>query len=274
MKRCVVFLLAGILFLFSRAFAASIGNPIKPLGHLKLAVTGEGNFLLGRDIETGAATTAGGTINSTEIVKATQGYTKLTLGISDYVNIYAKLGSAKINQIKMKFNNAQEITLQSDNNFFYGLGLNGIYKVSNYDFDFGNLRDLGKEFFYFAGIAADITYFEADADELYVDGTCAMNTSGKIKDLEYQLGIFAGIEYPIDANCSLSPYMTVFVNNLNIKTDGVRYNTNVLNFDSDAEDLIGLGFGIDINLSSNVSFNFEGRLLAGNSISSGLTLKF
>lgn len=274
MKKCFSLFLAIALFLLAqRCYGSTIGNPIRPLGHKKLAVTVEPNFLHDRDIKAEGDSTTGSKISSFAISSQTQGYAKLTLGVTDYVNLFAKIGSSKINGIDITFSSGEDVNLESDSGFSYGAGINAVYQVDSDELYSLNL-DLDTHFICFLGAGGGFVFSEADADEMYISGANATNVSGKIKNQEFQLGLFGGVEFFIDENCSLAPYVSGFWNSLNIKTDGVRYNTNILNFDSDAEDQFGAGLGIDINLSKNITFNIEGRFTGGNEVSFGGTLKF
>lgn len=260
---------------FSLGFASSIGNPIKPLGNMKLSAGIEANFIRERDMEESGSSTTGSSINSLELTECSQGYTLLTLGITDYANIFAKLGMAKINSINLKFSSGESVSLESSSGLLYGGGATIVYTVGREDLYFlDKFIDIESDINCFLGLKAEATYFQADADEMYIDSVNVTNVSGKLKNLQTQLALFGGAEFMIDDNLSLSPYITGFWNNSGIKTDGVRYNTDILNFDSDAEDQFGVGLGLDLNLSKNVTFNIEGRFIGGNEISFGGTLKF
>ncbi|MDP1853957.1 MAG: hypothetical protein Q8L26_07160 [Candidatus Omnitrophota bacterium] len=272
MKKKLVLIL--LLLAASTGYASTIGNPIKPLGDKKLAVTVEPNFMHDRDIKAEGESTNGSKINTFTISSQTQGYAKLTLGVTDYLNLFAKIGSSKFNGIDIKFSTNEDVTIETDSGLSYGAGFNAVYQVGSDELYSLNL-DLDTHFVCFLGFNGGFAFSEADADEMYVSGSNAINVSGKIKNQEFQAGIFTGIELFIDDNFSVAPYVSSFWNSYHIKTDGVRYgNTNILNFDSSAEDQFGAGLGVDINFSKNVTFNIEGRFIGGNEISFGGTLKF
>lgn len=272
MKKNIALIL--LLLVASTGYASTIGNPIKPLGNKKLAVTVEPNFIHDRDIKAEGESTNGSKINTFTISSQSQGYAKLTAGVTDYVNLFAKIGSSKFNGMDMKFSTDEDVTIETDSGLSYGAGFNAVYQIASDELYSLNL-DLDTHFVCFLGFNGSFTFSEADADEMYVAGANAINVSGKIKNQEFQAGMFTGIEVFIDENFSVAPYISGFWNGYNIETDGVRYgNTNILNFDSSAEDQFGAGLGADINLSKNVTFNVEARFVGGNEISFGGTLKF
>jgi opacity protein-like surface antigen len=265
-----VYCLVG--FFISTLYAASIGNPVKPLGHMKFAVSGESNFIFDRKVEADGDSTSGSRINALELSKITQGYTKLICGVSDYANVFVKLGASKINGLDIKFSTGEDVSIESDNNFLYGIGANLIYQISSDELYF---IDVDTNLVFFWGISGEYTYFESDADEMYISGVNATNVSGKLKNRQYQLNILAGIEFILDENASLAPYLSGLWNYYTLKTDGIRYNSDILNFDTEAENKFGFGLGLDVNLSKNVSLNAEGRFFGeGHAMSFGGTIKF
>lgn len=277
MKRIVALILGmALCFFISPSYAASIGNPIKPLGHMKFAVAAETNFIFDRSMASGGINTTGSTvstINAFDISKITQGYVKGVLGITDYVNIFVKVGASKINGIGIQLSTGEKIDLESDNNFLYGAGANLAYQIHSDDIYF---VDVESDFVFFWGLSGELSYFKADADEMYIDGTNQNNVSGEIKNQEYQVGLFAGIEIPIDENASVVPYAGGFWNSYNIETGRVDYGNigNVLSFDTDDVEEFGPVAGVEVELSENVSLNVEGRFFGGHAISAGGTVKF
>lgn len=255
----------AVCLLSSVSYAASIGNKIEPIGNMKFAVTAEGNFVFDRDIKTGGRSTSGSTITSFEFSEVNQEYAKLMLGVTDYVNIYAKLGSSKIGEAKLKFSSGEDVKVRSDNNFLYGGGFNAVYK-------------LGKEDKYFIGLNGDFSFYQVNTDKLDITGTSVSNVSGKIKNAEYQLGGYAGMRMDIHDNVAFVPYAGVFWNKFNTKTGGIKYTASgteyTLTYDNNADDEVGLGVGADVELFKNFTLNVEGRFIAGNALSFGGTFKF
>lgn len=242
---------------------------------MKLAASVEGSYTRQRDIEPEGSSDSGSKINTFRVTENNQGYAKLILGISDYANIYAKFGASKINAIDLTFSTGEDVTIESDTGVLYGGGVNLFHTVSRDDLYFlDKFVDIEADFNYFLGLGGDIAFCQSDADEMYIAGTNATNVSGKIKNLESQLSIFTGLEFMIDENFSIAPYVAGFWNGYHIETDAVRYNTNVLNFDNDAEDAFGAGAGLELNLSPNITLNVEGRFVGSQSISFGGTAKF
>ncbi|PIQ89495.1 MAG: hypothetical protein COV72_02780 [Candidatus Omnitrophica bacterium CG11_big_fil_rev_8_21_14_0_20_42_13] len=268
-------LFLSMLVFVSYSYAAGVGNPIKPLGNMKFAVAGEANFNYGRDMDANGESTSGNSVNSLELAEISQGYVKLILGLSDFANIFAKVGTAKINGLDIKFFSGEGITIESGGDFLYGFGGSLFYRLSREEMYFmDKYLNWYSDFDFFAGLNLDASFFNPDADEMTVAGESAANVSGELKTREFQVSIFSGIEFHVDENLSIVPYVNAFWNGLSLDTDGVRYDFDILNFDTNAQDEFGAGVGLEVNLSENISFNIEGRFLGGNSVSFGATGKF
>jgi hypothetical protein len=255
----------SVFILSSVAHAGSIGNKIEPIGNMKFAAAAEGNFLFDRDIKAGGSSTSGSTITSFEFSEVSQEYAKLLMGVTDYVNIYAKLGGSKIGEAKLKFSTGEDVKVESDNNFLYGGGFNAIYK-------------LGNEKKYFVGLSGDFSFYKVDTENIDITGTSVSNVSGEIKNKEYQLGGYVGMRMDVNDNAAFIPYAGVFWNKFNTKTDGIKYTSSgadfTLTYDNDADDEAGVGIGADVELFKNFTLNVEGRFIAGNAVSFGGTYKF
>ncbi|MFA4937601.1 MAG: autotransporter domain-containing protein [Patescibacteria group bacterium] len=264
-KVSLLVIVFAVCLLSSVSYAASIGNKIEPIGNMKFAATVEGNFMFDRDIKAGGSSTSGSTVTSFEFSEINQEYAKLMLGVTDYVNIYAKLGGSKIGKAKLKFSSGEDVKVSSDNNFLYGGGFNAVYK-------------LGNEGKYFVGLNGDFSFYQVNTDKLDITGTSVSNVSGKIKNAEYQLGGYAGMRMDINNNVAFVPYAGVFWSRFNTKTGGIKYTASgteyTLTYDNDAKDEVGLGVGADVELFKNFTLNVEGRFLAGNAVSFGGTFKF
>ncbi|MFC1621428.1 autotransporter domain-containing protein [Candidatus Omnitrophota bacterium] len=257
-----VLVIAVVLFFYSTVCnASSMGNKITPIGNMKTAVSAEANFMLDRDMESGGSSTSGSNITSFEMTEIYQYYAKLILGISEYANIYAKLGTSKISEAKVKFSTGEDVTIESEGDLLYGGGFNIIH-------DFGD---------YFVGLNGDVSFFDVGVDGLDVTGTTISNISGEFKNTEYQIGGFFGMNMNVTEDLMLTPYVSVFYNKFNADTDGITYGTPTtytLTFDSDSEDEVGGGVGVDIKLLENMTLNVEGRFATGTSFSVGGTIEF
>jgi hypothetical protein len=232
---------------------------------MKVAVGAEGNFMFDRDIKAGGSSTSGTTITSFELSEVDQEYGKVTLGVTDYVNIYGKFGGSKIGEAKLKFSSGEDVKVESDNNFLYGGGFNAVYKMGNE----------GK---YFIGLNGDFSFYKVDTEKLDITGTSVSNVNGEIKNKEYQIAGYAGMRWGINENVALVPYAGVFWNKFNTKTGGVKYTASgteyTLTYDNDADDEVGVGVGADVELFKNFTLNVEGRFVTGNAVSFGGTYKF
>lgn len=249
----------------SVSYAASIGNKIEPIGNMNVAVTAEGNFIFDRDMESGGSSTSGSQITSFKIEDMNQEYAKLMLGVTDYANIFAKLGVSQIRDARFKFSSGEDVKAKFEHDFIYGGGLNVVYKF-------------GPQEVYLIGLNGDFSFYEADTKNLDITGSNATNISGKVKIREWQVGGYAGRKFDINDNISALPYLGVFYNKFNTKTGGIKYTISgtqfTLTFDSDAEDEVGVATGIDVDLFKNFTLNIEGRFIAGNAVSVGGTFNF
>lgn len=265
MVKRILLLTMSVFLLSSAVYAGSIGNKIEPVGNMKFAATAEGNFIFDRDIKAGGSSTSGSTITGFEFSEVNQAYSKLILGVSDYVNIYGKLGGSKIGEAKSKFSSGEDVKVESDNNFLYGGGFNAVYK-------------LGNEKKYFVGLSGDFSFYKVSAENLDVTGTSVSNVSGELKNKEYQIGGYAGMRMDVNDNVAFIPYAGVFWNKFNTKTDGIKYTSSgtefTLTFNNNADDEVGVGIGADVELFKNFTLNVEGRFAAGNAVSFGGTYKF
>ena len=268
-KKLVLFVGAPILMVLClfqfKSHAASIGNLLNPIGNMKVAVATEGNFVFDRKIEANGRSTSGSNIDSFNIEQMYQENTKIILGITDYVNVFTKLGVSKIANAKLKFSTGENCSVETGYDFLYGGGIDATYKFGNDEI-------------YFVGFGGDISYFETDTKNVTIEGTSATNISGKIKTLEYQIAGFAGMDVMVNENLLLTPYVAGFWNKFNTKTGGIDYTIGggsyELTFDSDAKDEIGVGVGLDLELFKHFNLNVEGRFAAGNAVTVGAAFKF
>lgn len=261
----ILLLVMSVFLLSSATYAGSIGNKIEPIGDMKFAATAEGNFIFDRDIKASGSSTSGSTITSFEFSEVNQEYAKLLMGVTDYLNIYTKLGGSKIGEAKLKFSSGEDVKVESDHNFLYGGGFNAVYK-------------LGNEEKYFIGLSGDFSFYGVDTEKLDITGASVSNISGEIKNKEYQLGGYAGTRININDNAAFIPYAGIFWNKFNTKTGGIKYTISgteyTLTYDNDADDEVGAGVGADVELFKNFTLNIEGRFAAGNAVSFGGTYKF
>ena len=266
MRKIVVFGVAFVLCFFSSvSYAASIGNKIEPIGQGKFAVTAEGNFVSDRDMEAKGSSTSGSTVTSLEVEKMNQEYGKFIFGLTDNINIFAKLGAAELRDLQATFSTGESVDADFDNDFLYGGGFNAVVNVGE--------NEAG-----FVGLSGDFSFFESDTSDLAITDNTVTNVSGGIEVAEIQIGGYIGMKLDINNNTVALPYVGVFYNYFNLDADAINYTisgTNyVLNIDSDGDDEFGIAVGTDVNITENFSLNVEGRFIAGTAVSFGGTFKF
>ena len=261
-----IFVLALIILCFSPfiLFAGSIGNSIEPIGASRFAIAFDGNYATERDFEAGGVSTSGATVIDLDIDKLYETGLKFIFGAGDYINIYAKGGVAKLKEAQFDLSSGQSLEVESEEDIVYGGGFNAVYKF-------------GYEEEHFVGIGGEYSHFEVDASDVDIAGAKAVDIAGQIKKTEYQGNLYFGSRRELSYNLSIVPYVCGFWNKLNLESKDLQYTsggTFIVSFDNDADDEIGAGVGLGINMGESFIFNVEGRFIAGTSVSAGGTIKF
>lgn len=251
---------ALLLFIFSfcpLALALSVG-PIEPAGHLKWAVSAEDSYTLERDLEITSALT------EAETKDVNQAYAKITLGLTDYFNVYAKLGAVTASKFHFT-SSGTNIDYETDTAFLWGVGISGIYKFA----------DTWK-------LIGDIQYssWNPDIDKAIYGGTAATNiTNPGVENEEIQVTGLVAKDFDIGNDTIFTPYLGVAYVYHKTETEGsLTYtvgasdvtNTWSLEADDSLSGIAGLGVKVYNNWTSFV----EGRFGAEGGVSGGLNYNF
>ncbi len=243
----------------SISIAAGIGNFIIPLGDMNVAVSAEGNFIMDKDFE------LSGTTTSFEYDSVSQAYGKFSLGVTEYVNVYAKVGSTIGGEIKQKFADKSTLDIETKTGTLWGVGCNGSYPIVNG-------LSLGIDFQY--------NEWKCTVDEIEKSGQVGANISGKIKSEDCQLALFLSKKINL-RNCQLFfiPYAGGIYSWSKSKTDDViKYEiasaSYQLSWSLDGDDSWGVVGGTDIAFGDNFAVNVEGRLIDETAFTAGASWKF
>lgn len=271
MKRIIAVVAVTLLLAAPCAFASSVGNEVEGVGNLKFSAGAEGNLVYDKEIEDGGAlTSSSATITDFEIEYA-QVYGKLSVGLTDYLNLYTKLGSVKIIEARIKFTDGSEIKVKSENSFLWAVGGTAAYtfKGDNWAKDF------------FVGLNNEFNMWGVDVDSLSITGNVSpTNVSGHIWNWEYQLTGYVGRRFAFEQiKTVVKPYIGILWDLFHTETDDdISYTlsgtASKLTYDLDSEDQLGLVVGTDVTILDRVVLNVEGRFITETAITFGGSVKF
>ena len=251
---------ALLLFIFSfcpLALALSVG-PIEPAGHLKWAVSVEDSYTIDRDIE------PAGDFSNAGTEKVNQGYAKITLGLTDYFNVYAKLGAVTGSEYHFT-SSGTDIDYETDTTFLWGIGVSGIYKFAD------TWRLIG-----------DIQYslWNPDIDKATYGGTAGTNiaTPG-VENAELQLSGLLSYDFDLGNETIITPYLGAAYLYYKTKTEGTLSYTAgstsvITSWSLKGDDsLMGIA-GLGVKVYNNWTAFAEGRFGAEGGVSGGLNYNF
>jgi len=249
------------------AYAASLGEHIEPLGHLKYAVSAEYNHVIDKDFEgdiVNDATTD--TFSGAEIDVAHQAYAKLAIGLTDYFNLYTKLGASDLDIDLTEGNDSY--ALETEFGFLWGVGLSGAMEIVE------EAR---------LGVDSQLVYVSNDVDTLRVNSEGATNLSGEIETFELQTSIFLSKDYVTDIltgkDIKLTPYLAGVYNYFKTVTNGnISYNLSagkmLMSYDLEGDDELGILLGCNAEITDELDLNIESRILSETAISGSLIYRF
>lgn len=260
MKKRLVSLAAAIFILssFNLSYAAGLG-PIRPLGNMKLAAGVENDFVFSRRIKAVTDVTGG------EIKESNNNFLLLGVGVTDYVNIYAKLGAGNLSeQLKWSGISSQQ-AIDYNYGFIWGVGMNALYEFKN-NFGLG----LDTQFNMGTNKAKSIS---GTSDPEFIDGR------GPITTYEFQIAPYASYDFKVNDNLKIMPYLGGYYSFYKIHK-GILF-ADYANDEFSTEDekvrtknKVGPLVGIESMFFNRVSFKIEGRFVAETAISTSLTYNF
>lgn len=260
MKRIALgFLL--IVFIASPLFAAGITDSTKPLGHLKWAATAEDNYVFERDIDTPENKT------KVEMEDINQIYGKLSLGLTPYFNVYAKVGASDAGDIKDYDTSDIQLDIDTEYGLLWGVGVSGA-------------REIFKGNGWMLGLDAQFNWWRSDVDSVTFNGTKATNVGGKIVDLEFQGTPFVSKRFEVPSwNLAINPYVGLKVSYFRTQTDdNITYVgaglDRVSSWTTRGDDYVGVVVGTDLEIKNNIALQVEGRFIDEAAITAGGTYRF
>jgi hypothetical protein len=257
MKKTLI--LSGMVFVVYISMTAVCwagGNgPVEPLGTAKFALSGEYNNVLDMDLKKNGDVTGG------EVEESYQGYAKLAVGISDNVNLYARLGAANLKE-KLKWSNNTSHTIKYDNGLLWGIGGNGIYDLGNNFGIGGNLQ---------------IDAWFVDADSISGDNSPTFVDKGSLNNSEFQASLY--LKYTCDLGVKITPYAGGYYSYFDSRIDKtLKYqDTNGTIYtcgDIKNDDNFGVLLGLDVTATDKITLNIEGRFIAETAVTCGVCYKF
>jgi len=265
-------IIAGVIALAVAAtgtavYAASLGEHIEPLGHLKYAVSAEYNHIIDRDFEgdiDNDATTA--EFTGAEIDASHQAYAKLAIGLTDSFNLYTKLGAADMELTLKEQDDSYDI--ETDFGFLWGFGVNGAMEIHE-----------GAK----VGLDVQGLVVNNDLDTLKLNSEAGTNLGGEIENFEFQVALYLYKEYQTDMltgkELTLTPYLAGVYDYYRSVTNG-NANFNVasgqmlMSYDFDGDDTLGVVVGCNGEINEQLDLNVEGRFVSETAISTSLVYRF
>lgn len=197
----------------------------------------------------------------------TQVYGKFIYGVSDNMDVYAKIGNADYDLEFYNVTLAQTMEIEVDPGLYTGMGVKGLYPL----FDMGGFS---------FGWGYDVqgnTYFN-DVSAVSVNGTASPAVDGQFYGIDGQNSAYLTCQYDIEMlETSIIPYIGAYHSWMIVGTtqklqfnavDGKHYQA-AYDFTS-----FGLLLGVDFDIAKYVSVNVGGRVGGETAVNTGVILKF
>lgn len=239
------------------ASALSVG-PIEPVGNLKWSLSAEDNYTINRDLE------ITGTLTKAETKNINQAYAKFTIGLGEYFNLYGKIGASTGS--KYSFTDAgTNIDYETDTSLFWGVGGTGTYKFAQ------TWKLIG-----------DIQYnaWDENVDKATYGGTAGSGiTNPGIENQEFQATALVAKDFTLGTGTVLTPYVGMAYVYYKTETEGtitytVPTGTVTNNWSLEGNDSVSAIVGLKAKLNNNWNGYIEGRFIAENAVSGGLSYNF
>jgi len=263
--------IVSLTMLTTMAFAASVGDIIEPIGHLKVAVSAEADYILDKDLDGTIENDAtAGAFSSAEIDSASKIYGKVVLGVTDYLNIYAKLGAAGLD-MKLKEADGTACDIETEYGTLWGGGISGAKEIH----DGWNL-----------GADIQALFYKTDVDEVTYAGAATSNIQGELDNYEFQAALFVNKKFEVDLfdtgeETILTPYLGVKYLLFSSESDGnITFTATapagniIYGTDLEGDNEVGVFGGVNVDLTESVVGNVEVRLVDETAISGSLAYKF
>ncbi|MFO7963106.1 MAG: outer membrane beta-barrel protein [Desulfobacterales bacterium] len=286
MKRAIMVSMALLLLLPITSYAASIGGA-ETSGQGKFRTTVDVEFGFDRDLDLDSATQKGyyngvlkkfrdyednAKFDGAEISEMNRVMVKLSYGILDFLDVYARIGYASyeseadflpVEQIILMetMPEAEEVTYGFEGDSpVWGLGLKGAYDLGNYWL-----------------VGADLQYLSQRGENTSKRNDFDVETfTQETKIEEWHIAPYAGRKmgnFIAYAGVKYSEFkMENEMTFKDEKTFDVYKEKETVKLEAD--DNVGVFLGLDYNLANRFSFNIEGRFVDESAMSIGATYNF
>jgi len=264
MKKHLIFVLIGMIVMTTvPARAASVGSP-KIQGQGKISTTAEWSYIFGRDLDFEKATRPPGYDNyipeNFRIVKGRNVTAKVSYGIFNTMDIYAKLGVANYDfkgDVFVGDAKRVEEDLSTGNDFLYGGGLKFAY-------EFKEGWIIGTDAQYLTS-AHNINFRAINK----ISGAVSIAKYTDCRIQEWQVA-----PYIAKKIANFTPYVGVRYSDLRMTqarpNDSKRWDNLVFNADCN----VGVFTGLDLDFAKNFTLNIEGRFVDETAINVSAGYRF
>ena len=247
-------MIISFLLMTSFAYCGSLGNTfLSDKTDSLIAVTTEGNYIFDSDLD---AKVTG--VSDYEIDNAIFLYEKIAYVGWERIRPYIKLG---VGSIEANFiGTGTKYDYETEMAFSYGAGVEGtIYSFENSGINlFGNIL---------------YEYLKADIDELKEDGVKTAVSSDEIQMEKYQIALGINKVIELNGGNTLIPYIGVKYQILDLNTKFESATTSS-DYNSEAEDEIGVFLGCIYEVNDTISLGLEGNFIDETAISGSVVIKF
>jgi opacity protein-like surface antigen len=255
MKKFLVLGLAIVLFSPQSLYAASIGGA-ETLGQGKFAVGFDQEFGFKREMKHHKSSWEGYKAEDVEIKDTYRSMGKISYGIIDNIDVYAKLGAANFD-LKQEdyYNDVHDGKSKLDGKyaFAYGFGLKGTH-----NFQDGWLVGLDAQFLSHKNNYKGKWTSPSGSDE--------ESFSGKMTVYEWHVAPYVGKKIDNFTIYAGGKYSDLRTKVTSPAADGTLKHKAKYNF--------GVFAGLDIKMIEHVTLNVEGRFIDETAMSAGLSYKF
>lgn len=258
MKRVIFIILCLQLYFTPSIFGASITSSPESLVRWNFAVSLEDDLIFKRDLETT------GSLEEAELENANRLYANLMLGLSDYYNLYTKLGI--ITGSEYHFAAPTVIDYETDPGFFGGLGMTGTYEFA------GGYKLAGD---------VQVNAWVVDANSVKRAGSSATSLSGtQINNYELKTSALLLKDFNLPThNVIVTPYTGIGISYFKTETDGtISYIINPFMYSNSwslgSDDIFSIITGLSAEVADNWKVSLEGRFLAETALSGSVTYLF
>ncbi|MFH1867781.1 MAG: hypothetical protein ABH843_02305 [Candidatus Omnitrophota bacterium] len=252
----------GIIFIcftfiiVSNGYAATIGDPIEPIGKGVIAMAAEQNLIFSREVEYGQ-------FRQIDIKDAYQWYAKGIYGLGEYFNIYAKLGISDLEH-KIK-EGGNDFDIEYDLGPLWGVGI---------------LAATPRWHGLNVGLDSQYAGWYVEVESLKYNQERSADEIGSVLVTEIQETLFVSYSVEAGKNSKLIPYLGISYLYLNNETkDTIEYDTpqknGTIDFDIDNTQDFHFILGADFVCGENVSLTLEGTVIYDNrGVMMGYSYKF